>query len=321
MGKTVLSFVIPCYRSEQTIEKVYQEIVQTVAERKEYDYEIIAVNDCSPDNVINVLRKLALEDMQFKVVNLVRNVGKHAAVMAGYAYVKGDYIVNLDDDYQSPVYRLWDLIDPLERDECDIATARFTQKKEVVWKRIGSDFNCWVSSIMLDKPKGLRTENFVVVKRFVCDEVIKYRNPYPFLEGLFLRVTKRVLMVDMEERNRADEQKTGFTFWKSVSLFANGLTNFSVKPLRLAIISGFLFALIGFAYGLVIVIRKIATPSITIGWSSMMSVQLFSSGMIMLILGMIGEYVGRIFICINAAPQYIVRETINIDLEMTDEPA
>lgn len=319
MKKKLLSFVIPCYRSEHTIEKVYREIVQTVAEREEYEYEVIAVNDCSPDDVMDVLRKLASEDHNFKVINLVKNMGKHAAVLAGYSVVQGDYIVNLDDDFQSPVYRLWELIDPLERDECDIATARFIQKKEVVWKRIGSEFNCWVSSAMLDKPKGMKTENFVVIKRFVCDEVVKYKNPYPFLEGLFLRVTKRVLMVDMEERNRADNQKTGFTFWKSVSLFANCLTNFSVKPLRLAIISGILFALLGFAYGLVIVIRKIASPSITIGWSSMMAVQLFSSGMIMLILGMIGEYVGRIFICINAAPQYIIRETINIEAG-NDEP-
>ncbi len=313
MEKTLLSFVIPCYRSEFTIEKVYQEIVQTVAKKKGYDYEIIAVNDCSPDGVMSVLRKLASEDLKFKVINLVKNMGKHAAVLAGYTYVQGEYIVNLDDDYQSPVYRLWDLITPLENDECDIATARYVQKKERFWKRLGSSINLWVSSSMLNKPKDLRMENFTAIKRFVGDEVIKYRNPYPFLEGLFLRVTKRVLMVDMEERNRADDKATGFTFWKSVSLFANGLTNFSVKPLRVAVFAGMLFAFLGFVYGLVIVLRKINRPEIAVGWSSMMAVQLFSSGIIMLILGMVGEYVGRIFICINDTPQYVVRETINIE--------
>ena len=313
MEKTLLSFVIPCYRSEFTIEKVYQEIVQTVTEKKEYDYEIIAVNDCSPDGVITVLKRLASEDSKFKVVNLVKNMGKHAAVLAGYAYVRGEYIVNLDDDYQSPVYRLWDLITPLENDECDVATARYVQKKEAAWKRLGSNINLWISTIMLDKSKDLRMENFMAMKRFVGDEAIKYRNPYPFLEVLYLRVTRRVLMVDMEERERADDKRTGFTFWKSVSLFANGLTNFSVKPLRIAIFSGILFAFLGFVYGLLIVLRKISHPEIAIGWSSMMAVQLFSSGMIMLILGMVGEYVGRIFICINDAPQYVVRETINIE--------
>ncbi len=312
MEKILLSFVIPCYRSELTIEKVYQEIVRTVAERKEYDYEIIAVNDCSPDGVMTMLRKLAAEDPKFKVVNLVKNMGKHAAVMAGYAYVQGDYIVNLDDDYQSPAYRLWDLIEPLERDECDITTARYAKKKEAAWKRMGSDINLWISRIMLDKNRELRMENFMAMKRFVVQEVIKYRNPYPFLEGLYLRVTKRVQMVDMEERGRADDRSTGFTFWKSVSLFANGLTNFSVKPLRVAVFAGILFAILGFVFGVVIVVRKIGNPEIAVGWSSMMSVQLFSSGMIMLILGMIGEYIGRIFICINDAPQYVVRETINL---------
>lgn len=312
MGKTVLSFVIPCYRSELTIKKVYDEICTVVAQRTDFDYEIIAVNDCSPDGVLDVMKGIAKEDSRFKIISFVKNMGKHAAVLAGYSYVKGDYVVNLDDDYQSPVSRLWDLIDPLIRDECDIATARYSEKKEAAWKRLGSDLNLWISAVLLDKPKDLRMENFVAMKRFVCDEVIKYRNPYPFLEGLYLRVTKRVLMVDMEERDRADDNSTGFTFRKSVSLFTNGLTNFSVKPLRLAVFAGMLLAILGFVYGIVIVIRKMGNPTIAIGWSSLMAVQLFSSGMIMLILGIIGEYVGRIFICINDAPQYVVRETINI---------
>ena len=313
MSRTLLSFVVPCYRSELTIRKVYEEIRTTVAEREEYDYEILAVNDNSPDGVLGVLKEIAKEDSRFKVISFAKNMGKHAAVLAGYSCVKGDYILNLDDDYQSPAYRLWDLVDPLIRDECDIATAKYPNKKEAAWKRLGSDLNQWTSALLLDKPKYLRMENFVAMKRFVADEVIKYRNPYPFLEGLYLQVTNRVLMVEMEERERGDDKKTGFTFWKSVSLFANGLTNFSVKPLRIAVVSGILFAILGFLYGLVIVIRKIGDPSVTVGWSSIMAVQLFSSGMIMLILGMIGEYIGRIFICINDAPQYVIRETVNLE--------
>ena len=313
MSRTLLSFVIPCYRSELTIRKVYEEILTTVAERAEFDYEILAVNDNSPDGVLSVLKEIAKEDPRFKVISFAKNMGKHAAVLAGYSRVKGDYILNLDDDYQSPAYRLWDLVDPLIRDECDIATAEYPHKKEAAWKRLGSDLNQWTSAVLLDKPKYLRMENFVAMKRFVVDEVIKYHNPYPFLEGLYLQVTNRVLMVEMEERERGDDKKTGFTFWKSVSLFANGLTNFSVKPLRIAVVAGILFAILGFLYGLVIIIRKIGDPSVTVGWSSIMAVQLFSSGMIMLIMGMIGEYIGRIFICINDAPQYVIRETVNLE--------
>lgn len=312
-AKTLLSFVIPCYRSENTIKNVIEEIISTVGERADYDYEIIAVNDCSPDGVYGVLKELASTNKKIKVINLAKNMGKHSAVMAGYAFVNGDYVVNLDDDFQSPVNRLWDLLNPVEKDCCDVATAEYLRKKESAWKRLGSNINFWVSEIMLDKPKGLRFENFSVIKRFVMDEVLNYKNPYPFLEGLFLRVTKRIISVPMKQRDRADANETGFTFWKSVSLFANGFTNFSVKPLRFALILGTLFALLGFAYGIVIIVRKVIFPATPMGWSSIMAINLFSSGMIMLLLGVIGEYVGRIFICINDAPQFVVRETINVE--------
>lgn len=311
--KSILSFVIPCYRSEDTIEKVVNEIIETVSQRQEFDYEIILVNDCSPDGVYDVIKGLARNNPKIKAINLAKNMGKHSAVMAGYCYVQGDYVVNLDDDFQSPVNMLWELIDPLIADECDIATAQYYRKKESVWKRFGSNLNLWVSGIMLDKPKGLRFENLSAMKRFVLDEVVRYKNPYPYLEGLFLRATKRVLSVPMEQRERADKNDTGFTFGKSLSLFVNGLTNFSVKPLRLALIIGVIFAFIGFFFGLFIIIRKIIYPMTPMGWSSIMSVILFSSGMIMLLLGIIGEYVGRIYICINNSPQYVIRETINLN--------
>ena len=215
---TLLSFVIPCYRSEKTIKKVVDEIITTVSQRDGYEYEIITVNDCSPDGVYGVLKELALHNPKIKVVNLAKNMGKHSAVMAGYAFVSGDYIVNLDDDFQSPVDHLWELLDPVEADMCDIATAEYFVKKEAGWKKIGSNFNLFISEVMLDKPKGLRFENLNVIKRFVIDEVIKYKNPYPFLEGLILRVTKRVISVSMEQRERADDKGTGFTLFTTIAL-------------------------------------------------------------------------------------------------------
>lgn len=308
---TLLSFVIPCYRSEKTIKKVIDEIITTVSQKSGYDYEVIAVNDGSPDGVYGVLQELALHNPKIKVINLAKNMGKHAAVMAGYAYVNGEYIVNLDDDYQSPVDHLWELVAPVEADLCDVATAEYAEKKEARWKKIGSNFNMLITEIMLDKPKGLRMENLNVVKRFVVDEVIRYKNPYPFVEGLILGVTKRVITVPMEQRDRGDDKGTGFTFFKSLALFSNGLTNFSVKPLRIAMIAGLMFSILGFLYGVYIIINRFIHPELAAGWSSLMAVILFSSGIIMLLLGVIGEYVGRIFICLNNAPQYVVRNTIN----------
>ena len=316
--RKLISFVIPCYRSEHTIARVINEINDTVKSKDGYDYEIIAVNDCSPDRVYEILCEIAKENKKVKIVNLVKNMGKHSAVLAGYSYVNGDYVVNLDDDCQSPVYNLWDLIGPLINDDYDAAIAQYDRKKESLWKRIGSNINLLTSEIMLDKPKGMRFENLSVIKRFVADEVLQYRNPYPFLEGLILRVTTRIALVPMEQRDRGDENSTGFTFWKSVSLFANGFTNFSVKPLRMALIIGVIFATVGFIYGVYIVIRRFITQRAPMGWSSLMAVLLLATGINMLLLGVIGEYVGRIFICINDSPQYVVRNTINIKESLED---
>lgn len=308
----LLSFVIPCYRSEKTIKKVIHEIKHIVSQREGYDYEIIAVNDCSPDNVYEVLEDIAEKDKKVKVVNLARNMGKHSAILAGYAFVQGDYIVNLDDDFQSPTYELWHMLEPLEKDICDVTTAIYLEKKESRIKKIGSDFNLWMTEVLLDKPQGLRMENFSVMKKFVCNEILCYKNPYPYLEGLIFRVTKNVKGIKMEQRERADDNASGFTFGKSLALLLNGLTAFSVRPLRFASICGLMFATLGFVYGIFIIVKKILMPSMLVGYSSLMAILLFSMGLIMIMLGLIGEYLGRIYICINNSPQYVIRNTINL---------
>ena len=309
----LLSFVIPCYRSEETIEKVCAEIAETMALRPEYDYEIIAVNDCSPDGVLSVLRRLAENDSRIKVVDLAKNFGKHGAVMAGFSYARGKFVVSLDDDCQCPVGELWKLMDAVAIEGFDCATAVYSRKKEAVWKRFGSRVNAWMVNWLIEPPKGIGVENFFVVRRYVCDEILRYPNPYPYVTGLLLRATHRIKMIPMEERERGDSKATGFTFKKSFSLFSNGLTAFSVKPLRIAAALGVVFAVFGFLYGLFIIIRKLVYPEILMGYSSIMAVQLFSSGVVMLILGMIGEYIGRIYISLNRSPQYVIRETINMD--------
>ncbi len=312
----MISFVIPCYRSENTISMVIEEIIQTVSQKPGYDYEIICVNDASPDNVLEVLKKATKNNSKIKVINLAKNKGKHAAILAGHSYVSGEFIVDLDDDYQSPVYELWRLMTPVENDECDVATANYFKKKESLIKRAGSKVNMIMTSIMLDKPKGMVIDNFSVMKRFVSDEMIKYKNPYPYFEGLVFSVTKRINVVMMEQRVRGDHQKSGYTLGKSLSLWMNGLTAFSIKPLRIASIMGFCFALIGFGAIVYIFLGRLVFHTIyVLGYASLMAMMLFSSGLMMLMLGMIGEYVGRIYISLNAAPQYTVKETVNIESE------
>lgn len=307
----IISFVIPCYGSEKTIGCVIDEIEQIVSKQEEYDYEIICVNDNSPDDVLNVIKSIAKNNNKVKVIDLAKNSGKHAAVMAGYKYITGDVVVNIDDDGQCPIDKLWQLIDALG-DDCDIAIAKYPKKKQSGFKNIGSKINAIMTAVMIDKPKQLQLSNFSVLKRYIVNELIKYDNPYPYIDGLFLRTTNKIKNIEMNERDRIDGV-SNFTIKKSLSLWINGLTAFSVKPLRVSSLIGVLCAIIGFVFGAITIIRKLVLPYVSVGWSSTVSIMLFIGGLIMLMLGMIGEYIGRIYISINNSPQYVVRETINID--------
>lgn len=306
-----ISFIIPCYRSEKTVSGVMDEVIEIVSQKSGYDYEIIAVNDCSPDNVYDVLVKRASENKKIKVINLAKNFGKHSALMAAFSVISGDYVVCLDDDGQCPMDRLWDLIKPLD-EGFDVSIAKYSKKKQSGLKNFGSKVNNIMTRIALKKPKDWVFSNFIARKAFVCKEIIKYNNPYPYLEGLTLSVSKNIAFVPMEERRRT-VGTSGYTFKKSLSLWLNGLTAFSVVPLRVSSLIGVITALCGFLFGAFTIIRKLIVRNISIGWSSTIAIMLFIGGMIMLMLGMLGEYIGRIYISINNSPQYVIKEMINID--------
>lgn len=311
--KCSLSFVIPCYCSEHTVRGVLEEINEIMSQYSDYNYEIIAVNDCSSDNVLTVLKEIAENDDKIKVIDLAKNFGKHAALMAGYSVVSGDVVINLDDDGQCPIDKLWELIKPLDNGY-DVSIAKYPCKKQSAFKNFGSLINLMMSRYLLGKPKELYVSNFSAAKKYVIDEIINYDKPYPYLEGLTLRTTSKICNVDMEERERA-AGVGHYTFIKSLKLWLNGFTAFSVKPLRISTVLGAICALVGFVFGTVTIINKLIHPEMQAGYSSTMAVLLFIGGMIMMMLGMIGEYIGRIYICINNSPQYVIRETVNIDKE------
>lgn len=312
MAKTKISLVIPCYRSENTVKFVIDEIAAVMAGSEAYDYEIVAVNDCSPDNVWDVLMKCADENEHLTLLDLAKNRGRIAALMAGFSIVTGDIVVVLDDDGQCPMDHLFELVAPLSG-RCDVSIAKYPVKKQSAFKNFGSKVNEYMTCVMIDKPKKLYLANFMAMRRYVVEEIIKYTNPYPYLAGLVLRTTSRIVNVPMEERERISGTTT-YTFKKLFGHWMNGLTAFSVKPLRLASLCGVIAALAGFALGAFTVIRKLINPAeILSGYTSLMAVTLFIGGIIMLMLGMLGEYIGRSYISINKSPQYVIRETYRGD--------
>jgi undecaprenyl-phosphate 4-deoxy-4-formamido-L-arabinose transferase len=309
-----ISFVIPCYASEGSVALVMDEIRSVVGQRAEYDYEIVAVNDCSPDNVLSVLREQAEKDPKVLVIDLAKNGGRHNALICGCHYATGDYVVFIDDDLQCPTDQLWNLLAPLESGNYDVSIAKYPKKTQSGFKNFGSKVNDAVANWLLGKNKDLKFSNFSIMKKFVKDEVIRYTNPYPYLSGLMLRATSRVTNVVMEERERTIGVGH-YNFKKSFALWMNSFTAFSVKPLRIATTCGVLCAVVGVIMALYTIIRKLVVPSVAIGYSSLMAVQLFVGGMIMFMLGLIGEYVGRIYISLNNSPQYVIRETLNVEKE------
>ena len=312
MEKKLISFCIPCYRSEKTIGIVIDEIIEMMGKRsEEYDYEIINVIDGSPDNVYAVLKNIAKGNEKIKVINLAKNFGQAGARMATLRYAKGDFVVCMDDDAQCPMQELWNLFKPMEEGK-DVSIARYPKKKQSAFKNLGSKFNNKMVHTLMDVPKEFEMSNFFIMRRYLVDEILEYKNPYPYLIGLINRATHNIGYVVMEERERA-AGTTGYTFKKLISLWMNGFTAFSVIPLRISSFIGVICAFIGFVFGLVTIIRKLINPMVGAGWSSTIAIILFVGGLIMLMLGMIGEYLGRIYISLNKSPQYVVRETVNVD--------
>lgn len=309
-----LSFVIPCYRSEHTILHVLEEIEQKMAERPEETYEVITVNDCSPDGVLQVLLNYSRTHSYLRIIDFAKNFGQHSAIMAGMAHASGEIVVFLDDDFQCPVDRLWDLLAPLG-DGYDVSCAqyKYEERKESFFRVLGSRINDAMMCSLLDKPKGLRLTNFVALKAFIVEEILRYKNPYPYLDGLILRTTRKIANVPMADRERLSGS-SNYNLLKLLSLISNGFTAFSIKPLRIATFIGTLTSLLGFLWGLFIIIRKLMEPAlIDAGYSSLMAVILFVGGMIMIMLGICGEYIGRIYISLNSSPQYVIRQTYHFE--------
>ena len=303
-----ISFVIPCYRSAMTIGKVVEEVEESMAKLSDkYGYEIILVNDYPEDDTFEVIRKLAEEKDYITGINFARNFGQHAALMAGFRYCSGDIVVCLDDDGQTPADEVEKLLDKLE-DGFDVVYAKYSHKQHSTFRNFGSRVNELMTRVMLGKPKELYISSYFAAKKFVVEEMIKYRNPYPYVIGLVLRTTKRIANVEVCHRER-EIGTSGYTLGKLFGLWFNGFTAFSIKPLRIATACGALCALAGFLYGLYTIMKKLINPIAPMGWSSTMAAIMFIGGTMMLMLGLIGEYIGRIYISLNDAPQYVIRET------------
>jgi len=306
--KKKISICIPCYKSEGTIEKLTNQIADVMKEHRDYDYEIVLVNDGSPDNTYNIIKDLPKQNKHIIAIDLAKNYGESSALMAAYSKASGDYIVRMDDDGEHNPNDLFMLINKLE-EGYDYVCAKFKNYHHTLYKRIGSKFNYWFLTKMMDIPSGSIMSSYNVSRRYVIEEILKYKNPKPYIDGMVWAITTKTAYVEIEHGFRYAGE-SGYNFKKSVALWLNGVTSFSIKPLRLASLCGFIFSVVGFFAGLVVIIDKIIHPEVEAGWTSLFAMLMFIGGFNMLFLGLIGEYVGRGYLISNNIPQFVIREEI-----------
>ena len=308
--KDKVSIIIPVFNSEETLEPLVKVLMDELS--LSTDLEIILVNDGSHlDDSAKVCSSLAELNSKVKFIDLSMNFGEHNAVMAGLNYSTGSYAVIMDDDFQNPPKEVIKLINKI-KEGYDVVFSKYTTKEHHWFRNIGSSFNNMIAKILINKPSGLYLSSFKAINRFVIDEVIKYTGPYPYIDGLIFRVTKKysTVLVNHEKRNQGD---SGYTLRRLISLWLNMLTNFSVLPLRIATIAGLLFAIIGIIIAVYFLIEKALNPNLPIGWASLIVSLFLISSVQMIALGMIGEYLGRLFIKSNGNPQFVVRSSINFN--------
>jgi undecaprenyl-phosphate 4-deoxy-4-formamido-L-arabinose transferase len=302
-----LSIVIPIFNGATTIGGLTDALVES---NPGYSLQVVLVNDGSADASRTVCRLLAgryPEVVTF--VDLARNVGEHNAVMAGLSRAVGDYCVIMDDDFQNPAIEAYRLADKAVRERFDIVFSSYAQKRHGWIRNLGSRAVNAMARRLMRLPDGLYLSSFKCLSRFAVEQVVAYRGPFPYVDGLALRATRNIgVLPTAHEWSRKD--RSGYTVGKLLRLWGSMMVNFSILPLRLGTLLGVLFSILGLAGSVYVVLEKMANPQLPIGWPSLIVAVLLLSGIQLLILGVIGEYLGQMVLTINGTPQYIVREVV-----------
>ncbi len=309
----LISIAIPCYNSEKTIENVVKEIKEVFSAQAEYDYQIVLVNDRSPDDTFGAIRRICENDTKVIGVDLSKNYGQASAQMAALQYVKGDITVFMDDDGQHPPQEIFKLIDKVN-EGFDVVFAAFPQKKHSIFKRLTSRLNSWMLEVTNRKMKGVTTSSYFALSKFASRAMLSYKSPFPSLGGYLMQITRKMTNVEISHRERM-AGKSNYSLKKLIKLWLQGFTNFSIAPLRFASWLGGICAMTGIGFAVYLVIRKIIGGNVQTGYTSLMAVVLVVGGLIMLMLGMLGEYIGRMYILLSNMPQYSVRSVLNNEEE------
>ena len=299
-----ISIVIPVYNSHECVAELSRQISNAL---KGIDYEQIMVNDCSRDTSWDEIKKESEKNQNLLGINLRKNAGQDSAILTGLNYANGKYVVIMDDDLQHSPYDIPKLYEEAKKG-FDVVYANFESKKQKLWKNLGSWFNGKISEFALNKPKGIYLSPFKIINGEVVKEMIKFNNLFPYIDGLVFQVTQNITQIDIEHHKR-ELGKSNYNLIKSIKVFFRMLFGFSTMPLNLASYTGFFSAVIGLALAIIYAIQYFTGKADVTGWTTLVILILIFGGMILVSLGIIGKYLGQMYLTINEVPKFIVKET------------
>jgi glycosyltransferase involved in cell wall biosynthesis len=307
-----LSIVIPVYRSEDCLEPLVAAIAEALTPTGR-DYEVVLVNDFSPDNSWAVIESICARNPNVIGVDLRRNFGQDNAIMTGLRLARGKYVAVMDDDLQHHPADLPLLLARIE-EGFDVVFAEFRAKHQKLWKNVGSWFNGKFAEWVINKPRDVYLSPYKIIRGEVAEMICGYDGPDPYIDGLLFQVTARITQIPVDHHPRY-AGRSSYTFWKSLRVWARLAVSFSAKPLRLVTWFGLLFAVFGLMLAVAVVVYRLRWPEDfskeTAGWASLMVALLVVSGIQLIFFGVLGEYTGRTFLNVNRKPQSAIREVLN----------
>jgi glycosyltransferase involved in cell wall biosynthesis len=303
-GRLALSIVIPVYNGASSIADLVGALEKLSIAG---GHEIVLVNDGSADDSLAVCHALFDKArVPMTIISLTRNYGEHNAVMAGLRYANGLHVITMDDDLQNPPEEVARLLAFAQRNGSEVIYTYYDDKRHPVWRNIASSFANRIADFILDKPRGFYLSSFRCMTAFVAREVIRYEGPFPYIDGLILQVTHDIDRLLVDHLPRATG-RSNYTVRRLLRLWSNMFVNFSVMPLRVSTVTGFVLSALG-AVGVAMAVGEALLSSPPPGWASLMAAVLLLSGVQLLILGIIGEYLGRLYLTVNRRPQSVVKE-------------
>ncbi len=304
-----ISVIVPCYNEKETINIFYKEITNVAEKLKKYKFEFLFIDDGSRDNTLEIIKKLSSTDKRVRYISFSRNFGKEAAMLAGLENSTGDYVTIMDADLQDPPAMLIDMLDTIKNEDYDIVgTRRVTRKGE---PHIRSFFaRCFYKIInkmsKIEMVDGAR--DYRLMKRQVVDSILLLQEYNRYSKGLFSFVGYNTKWLEYENVKRIAGE-TKWSFWKLFKYAIDGIVAFSTTPLSLAAILGIIMCFVSFITILVIIIKTLIFGDPVGGWPSMVCIILFVSGIQLLCMGIIGQYLAKTYLETKKRPIYIIKET------------